>query len=83
VERLLEPELLDDDHQARTYAQADFSTSNLWFVDQLLTNGPGALQHIIDLGCGPADAEVAAADVLGAARGFASSIKATKNPVIS
>jgi ubiquinone/menaquinone biosynthesis C-methylase UbiE len=55
MERILEPELMDDDNQARAYAQADFSTSNQWFVDQLLTDFAPALPHVIDLGCGPAD----------------------------
>ncbi len=55
MERILEPELMDDDYQARAYAQADFSTSNQWFVDQLLTDFAPALQQVIDLGCGPAD----------------------------
>jgi len=55
MERILEPELMDDDHQAWAYAQADFSTSNQSFVDQLLTDFAPALQHVIDLGCGPAD----------------------------
>jgi ubiquinone/menaquinone biosynthesis C-methylase UbiE len=55
MERVLEPELMDDDNQARAYAQADFSTSNQWFVDQLLTDFAPALQHVVDLGCGPAD----------------------------
>jgi len=55
MERVLEPELMDDDDQARAYAQADFSTSNQWFVDQLLTDFAPALQHVVDLGCGPAD----------------------------
>src|SRR5262249_5461709 len=43
VERTLEAELMDDAHQARVYAQADFSTSNQWFVDQLVAGMAPAL----------------------------------------
>jgi len=55
MERILEPELMEDDHQAQVYAQADFATSNQWFIDHLLADFAPALLHVVDLGCGPAD----------------------------
>lgn len=55
MERILEPELMDDAYQAKVYAQADFSSSNQWFVDHLLADFTDPLQHVVDLGCGPAD----------------------------
>ena len=55
MERIIEPELMDDDRQARAYAHADFSTSNQWFVDHLVADFPTALRSVVDLGCGPAD----------------------------
>lgn len=55
MERMLEAELMDDEGQARAYAQADFATSNQWFVDQLMADFGQTLGHAIDLGCGPAD----------------------------
>jgi ubiquinone/menaquinone biosynthesis C-methylase UbiE len=63
MDRLLEPELMDDAAQAAAYANADFSASNQWFVDQVLA-GPLTGARVVDLGCGPADVLVrlAAAD---------------------
>jgi ubiquinone/menaquinone biosynthesis C-methylase UbiE len=55
MERTLEPELMDEDRQARAYAQADFSTSNHWFVDQLVAALAAGPQQAVDFGCGPAD----------------------------
>ena len=55
MERTLEPELMDDMYQARVYAQADFSTSNQWFVDHFVTDVAQGLQQVVDLGSGPGD----------------------------
>ena len=35
MERVLEPELMDDERQSIAYAKADFSTSNQLFVDNV------------------------------------------------
>lgn len=57
MERVPEPELMDDLEQARAYAEADFDESNTLCID-LVTGkfpdwpGGGA---ILDLGCGPGD----------------------------
>ena len=55
MERILEPELMDDERQSVAYAQADFSTSNQFFVDGLVRDFPTHLRNIVDIGCGPAD----------------------------
>jgi len=59
MERICEPELMDDALQAQAYAEADFSESDQamveWIVD-LFGDGPGATglgARIVDLGCGP------------------------------
>jgi ubiquinone/menaquinone biosynthesis C-methylase UbiE len=55
MKRILEPELMDDQHQSLAYARADFSASNQWFVDHLRAEFPHYLERVIDIGCGPAD----------------------------
>jgi ubiquinone/menaquinone biosynthesis C-methylase UbiE len=46
---------MDGDEQSHAYANADFSTSNQWFVDHLLAEYPDFLGNILDIGCGPCD----------------------------
>ena len=58
MERILEPEIMEDAEQALAYAKADFSTSNQWFVDHLLADFPKNLGNVLDIGCGPADVPV-------------------------
>lgn len=55
MERVLEPELMDDELQSIAYAKADFSTSNQLFVDGLNRDFPQVLQTAVDIGCGPGD----------------------------
>ena len=55
MERVLEPELMDDERQSLAYAQADFSGSNQQFVDGLVGGFPGHLRAALDIGCGPGD----------------------------
>jgi len=57
MERIPEPELMDDLEQARAYAGADFEEPNRLFVELFRSRfpdweGEGA---ILDLGCGPGD----------------------------
>ena len=57
MQRVTEPELMDDEAQARAYAEADFEEPNSAFVG-LLGSRFGPLPErarVIDLGCGPAD----------------------------
>ena len=55
MERVTEPELMDDEQQSIAYAQADFSTSNQLYVDSLVRDFPTHLRAVVDIGCGPAD----------------------------
>jgi ubiquinone/menaquinone biosynthesis C-methylase UbiE len=55
VERILEPELMDDERQSIAYAKADFSASNQLFVDGLIRDFPDHLHTVVDIGCGPGD----------------------------
>jgi ubiquinone/menaquinone biosynthesis C-methylase UbiE len=55
MERVLEPELMDDERQSVAYAKADFSASNQFFVDSLLRDFPAHLRRALDIGCGPGD----------------------------
>jgi ubiquinone/menaquinone biosynthesis C-methylase UbiE len=55
MERVLEPELMDDERQSIAYARADFSASNQLFVDGLIGDFPRPLLTAVDIGCGPGD----------------------------
>lgn len=57
MQRIPEPELMDDEAQARAYAEADFEEPHNHFIElfqqtypELDVNG-----SVLDLGCGPAD----------------------------
>lgn len=56
MDRVLEPELMDDPAQALAYARADFNAENSLFVElfqqHVSTLIPG---HVLDIGCGPGD----------------------------
>ena len=58
MERICEPELMDDPLQARIYAEADFEDSDRAFTTHILdlvggrTSGR-SIERILDLGCGP------------------------------
>lgn len=56
MQRILEPELMDEFEQARAYAGADFAEPNERFVGYFEKRFP-ELGHgaVIDLGCGPGD----------------------------
>ena len=55
MERIPEPEVMEDEEQAAAYARADFSSSNQASVDGLLEEGSRRLARVLDIGCGPAD----------------------------
>jgi SAM-dependent methyltransferase len=60
MQRVPEPELMDDPAQAEAYAGADFSEPNRLFVvlfRECFPQFDGA-GHVLDLGCGPADIAV-------------------------
>jgi len=53
MQRVLEPELMDDPAQAQAYAAADFEDAERLFVDLVEREaGPGPAR-VADLGCGP------------------------------
>lgn len=60
MERIIEPELMDDPAQARAYAAADFDAPHSALIDHLSTCFPGfePTGPVLDLGCGPADITV-------------------------
>jgi 2-polyprenyl-3-methyl-5-hydroxy-6-metoxy-1,4-benzoquinol methylase len=56
IERVLEPELMDDPKQAEAYAAADFAEENQGFVDRFEEYFPDfSGGRVLDVGCGPAD----------------------------
>ena len=56
MDRIPEPEIMDDPDQALAYARADFSEPHNRFIDLLRERFSDALSgSILDLGCGPGD----------------------------
>lgn len=57
MQRVPEPELMDNDEQARAYAQADFAQPHELFVERFKTlfADQDVSGRVLDLGCGPAD----------------------------
>jgi cyclopropane fatty-acyl-phospholipid synthase-like methyltransferase len=56
MDRVLEPELMEDEAQVLAYAQADFEEENQGFVERFRDYFPDFSEgRVLDLGCGPAD----------------------------
>jgi len=56
MDRIPEPELMDDEEQAQAYAEADFSEPHSRFIELCQSIiGSGATGYALDLGCGPGD----------------------------
>src|SRR5678815_4243710 len=69
MDRILEPELMDDPEQALVYAQADFEKENQGFVDRFRDYFPDFSDgHALDLGCGPGDIPIRFAQAFSACR---------------
>ncbi|HJS66530.1 MAG TPA: class I SAM-dependent methyltransferase [Nitrospiraceae bacterium] len=69
MDRILEPELMDDPEQALVYAQADFEEENQGFVDRFREYFPDFSDgHALDLGCGPGDIPIRFAQAIPACR---------------
>jgi ubiquinone/menaquinone biosynthesis C-methylase UbiE len=64
MKRTPEPgELMDDAEQALAYAEEDFAEARELFLDQFTRLVPGGFTgHALDLGCGPADIQIALAE---------------------
>ncbi len=59
MQRIPEPELMDDADQARAYAHADFAAPHQAFVDQFRARFPGHVPRaVLDLGCGACDVTI-------------------------
>ena len=69
MERIVEPELMDDPLQARAYAEADFDRSDQAFTERFLALlGQPFPDGIVDLGCGPGNISFRLAAALPQAR---------------
>lgn len=69
MNRMLEPELMEDEEQVLAYAAADFSQENQGFVDRFREYFPDFSQgHVLDLGCGPGDIPIRFARALPGCR---------------
>ena len=57
MQRVTEPELMDEPSQAEAYAAADFAEAHERIVEGFAVYFPGAevAGHVLDLGCGPGD----------------------------
>lgn len=64
MKRVPEPELMEDEAQARAYAEADFTEPHAMFVRLCAAAWPDREMHgsAVDLGCGPADITVRLAE---------------------
>jgi SAM-dependent methyltransferase len=60
MKRILEPELMTDEEQARAYADADFEEAHNGFVEHLKRTFAGMAigPSVLDLGCGPGDISI-------------------------
>jgi SAM-dependent methyltransferase len=74
MERVCEPELMDEPLQARAYAEADFAYSDQAFTERilaLLASHPRREEQgakILDLGCGPGNISFLLADAMPEAK---------------
>ncbi len=57
MDRIIEPELMEEEEQGQAYAQADFSGPNKQFLALFAAKFPDFSGNgcVLDLGCGPAD----------------------------
>ncbi len=57
MQRIPEPELMNDEAQARAYAEADFEAPHGYFIELFQQTFPALSLSgcVLDLGCGPAD----------------------------
>lgn len=69
MDRVLEPELMEDEEQVVAYANADFEEENQGFVDRFREYFPHFVEgHLFDLGCGPGDIPIRVAKALPGCR---------------
>ncbi len=60
MDRVPEPDLMDDDAQARAYAEANFDEAHQNVITLFQQRWPGRqiTGRVLDLGCGPADISI-------------------------
>ena len=58
MQRICEPEIMDDPKQVVAYAAADFSYTNQLFADTVAGLVNAESPRILDIGCGPGDLEI-------------------------
>lgn len=69
MDRVLEPELMEDEAQVLAYAKADFEEENQGFIDRFREYFPDFSEgQVYDLGCGPGDIPIRLARALPACR---------------
>jgi 2-polyprenyl-3-methyl-5-hydroxy-6-metoxy-1,4-benzoquinol methylase len=69
MQRIPEPELMDDPQQTQAYAEADFSEAHNAFLAHFAARFPGFSRgRVLDLGCGAADISVRFAQAFSAAQ---------------
>lgn len=70
MERIREPELMDEPEQALAYARADFDSAHSEIMSHYLRRFPdgGEARHVLDLGCGAGDISVRIATLCPQAR---------------
>ncbi|MCG6936128.1 MAG: class I SAM-dependent methyltransferase, partial [Proteobacteria bacterium] len=70
MKRVPEPELMDEDAQARAYASANFEAPHSQFIELFRETFPdlSPAGMVLDLGCGPADITLRFAQAFPACR---------------
>ena len=69
MDRILEPELMEEEQQVSAYAKADFEEENQGFVERFREYFPDFSDgHLFDLGCGPGDIPIRFARALPSCR---------------
>lgn len=60
MKRILEPELMEDDDQAKAYAEADFEDAHNSFIEHFRKEfeSQSVGRFVLDLGCGPGDISI-------------------------
>jgi 2-polyprenyl-3-methyl-5-hydroxy-6-metoxy-1,4-benzoquinol methylase len=69
MDRVLEPELMEEETQVLAYAKADFEEENQGFIERFREYFPDFTEgQVFDLGCGPGDIPIRFAKALSACR---------------